>query len=63
MRYVIERYLDPGTDGVYGNTATPGTDGVVNTPDDPTTGTTGVHPAMTYPLPYKYRITSISRVE
>ncbi len=63
MRYVIERYLDPGTDGVYGNTTNPGTDGVVNTPDDPTTGTTGAHPAMTYPLPYKYRITSISRVE
>jgi hypothetical protein len=35
---LIERYLDPGTDGAYGNAAAPGTDGIVGTADDPTTG-------------------------
>ena len=64
MRYVIERYLDPGTDGVYGNTVNSGSDGVVNTPDDPlTSGTASAHPAMSYPLPYKYRIVSMTQVD
>ena len=63
MRYVIERYLDPGTDEIYGNSINPGADGVINTPDDPTTGAADAHPTMSYPLPYKYRIISISRVE
>jgi hypothetical protein len=33
-RYVIERYLDPGADGVYGNIAQPGPDNIVGTIDD-----------------------------
>jgi hypothetical protein len=33
--YILERDLDPGLDGVYGNAASPGTDGVVGTLDDP----------------------------
>ncbi len=59
MKYLVERYLDPGTDGVYGNAASKGGDGVLNTPDDPVTISPGAHPVMTYPLPYKYRIVSV----
>jgi len=33
--FIVERYLDPGADGVYGNIAASGTDGVVGTLDDP----------------------------
>jgi len=62
-RYVVERYLDPGSDGVYGNSLDPGPDGVVNTPDDPVTAPGGAHPTMSYPLPYRYRILSVSQVE
>ncbi|CAN5821695.1 hypothetical protein BH09VER1_BH09VER1_47160 [soil metagenome] len=35
VHYVVERYLDPGADGVYGNVANPGPDGVVGSLDDP----------------------------
>lgn len=63
MCYVIERYLDPGSDGVYGNAANPGPDGILNTPDDPVTASDGAHPVMSYPLPYKYRIISVSQIE
>jgi len=35
LHFIVERYLDPGADGVYGNTSNPGTDGVVGTFDDP----------------------------
>ena len=37
MHFILERYLDPGADGVYGNTgpAGPGADGVIGTLDDP----------------------------
>lgn len=62
-RYTIERYLDPGTDGIYGNSVNSGPDGVVNTPDDPVTTAPGAHPSMAYPLPYKYRIIEVSQVE
>jgi hypothetical protein len=33
--FIVERYLDPGADGVYGNSINPGGDGVVGTYDDP----------------------------
>ena len=29
MHFLVERYLDPGADGVYGNSVNPGTDNVV----------------------------------
>ncbi|MGB8352262.1 MAG: hypothetical protein WCD79_00080 [Chthoniobacteraceae bacterium] len=32
--FVVERYLDPGADGIYGNTTNSGSDGVVGTWDD-----------------------------
>jgi len=35
LHFVVERYLDPGSDGVYGNSANLGTDGVVGSLDDP----------------------------
>ena len=35
LRLIVERYLDPGADGVYGNSSNAGPDGVVGTYDDP----------------------------
>ena len=35
LRFIVERYLDPGADGIYGNSTNPGTDTVVGTYDDP----------------------------
>ena len=35
MHFLVERYLDPGADGVYGNSVNPGTDNVVGSYDDP----------------------------
>lgn len=60
MQFLIERYLDLGSDGVPGNSANPGPDGVVGTPDDPVDAQ--YHPAMTYPLPYKYRVISARQI-
>ena len=31
LRFIVERYLDPGADGIYGNSTNPGTDTVVGT--------------------------------
>jgi len=56
--FIVERDLDPGLDGVYGNAASPGADGVVGTLDDPMQGST-VNGANSYnPLmpAYTYRI-------
>ena len=33
VHFIVERYLDPGADGVYGNSSNPGTDSVVGTYD------------------------------
>jgi hypothetical protein len=57
---LIERRLDFGADGIAGNSQNPGADGVVGTPDDPVDSV--YHPAMTYPLPYKYRVISAREV-
>ena len=35
LHFIVERYLDPGADGIYGNSGNSGTDGVVGTYDDP----------------------------
>ena len=35
LRFIIERYLDPGSDNVYGNMCNAGPDGFVGTYDDP----------------------------
>ncbi len=35
LRLIVERYLDPGADGVYGNSGNAGPDGVFGTYDDP----------------------------
>ncbi|MEO7934189.1 MAG: hypothetical protein ABIT76_13630 [Chthoniobacterales bacterium] len=59
-RYVIERYIETGKDGVPGNSVNPGPDGIVNTEDDPIDA--DYHPAMTYPLPYRWRIVQVEDV-
>ena len=60
LKVVIERELNCGADGVPGNTQNPGPDGIVGTPDDPVDPI--YHPAMTYPLPYKYRVVSVREI-
>ena len=57
---LVERGLDFGADGVPGNSQNPGADGAVGTPDDPVDPV--YHPAMAYPLRYKYRVISAREV-
>lgn len=59
-RYIIERHLDYGKDGVPGNAVSPGPDGVVGTADDPTDPV--YHPTMGYPLPYRWKIVSVEDI-
>ena len=35
IHFLVERYLDPGADGIYGNSGNPGNDLIVGTYDDP----------------------------
>jgi hypothetical protein len=35
LRFIVERYLDPGADNVYGNSGSAGPDGFIGTYDDP----------------------------
>jgi len=64
-RYLIERFIQTGKDGVPGNgnpliSGAAGADGIVGTADDlVSSGVNGYHPAMTYPLPYRWRILSV----
>ena len=53
MHFVVERYLDPGSDGVYGNTSAAGVgaDGVTNSFDDAMD--TALHP---FEPKYLYRV-------
>ncbi len=63
LRFVVERYLDPGADGVYGNSANPGTDTVVGSLDDP-----GIRENATYDINhpsqprYLYRVISSEEI-
>ena len=60
-RYIVERFIEPGKDGVPGNASgSGGADGVVGTADD--TVDAKYHPPMTYPLPYRWRIVSTEDV-
>ncbi|MGB8352861.1 MAG: hypothetical protein WCD79_03155, partial [Chthoniobacteraceae bacterium] len=68
-RYLIERYIEPGTDGVPGNAVTSGTnagteaDSVTNSGDLTVSPVIpGPNPKMTYPLPYRWRILSVEDV-
>jgi len=56
-RYVVERFIDLGKDGVPGNAKNPGPDNIIGTEDDPIDPI--YHPAMTFPLPYRWRIVSV----
>ncbi len=57
LHFVVERYLDPGADGVYGNSADPGPDGVVGSYDDPEEDTN--HP---FQPRYLYRVVSSEEI-
>ena len=48
LRLIVERYLDPGADGVYGNSFSPGPDGIVGTYDDPTDSNHPFQPRYLY---------------
>lgn len=60
MKFVVERYIDCGVDGVPGNAFNRGTDTIYATPDD--TIDTSYNPSLSYPLRYKYRILSATQV-
>jgi hypothetical protein len=51
LHFIVERYLDPGADNVYGNNGDFGPDGVLGTYDDPTD--TANHP---FQPRYLYRV-------
>jgi hypothetical protein len=57
LHFIVERYLDPGADGVYGNSSNPGTDSVVGTYDDPMD--TANHP---FQPRYLYRVVASEEV-
>ena len=69
-RYLVERSLEAGSDGVPGNLAAPS---FVNTPNtytltrpsgDLVTPTSPVYqPALAYPLPYRWRIISVENTQ
>lgn len=60
-RYVVERFIDLGVDGVPGNANNPGPDGVIGTDDDPVDPK--YHPAMKPPFPYLWRIVSVEEIQ
>jgi len=60
-RYVVERFIDLGVDGVPGNANNPGPDGVIGTDDDPVDPK--YHPAMKPPFPYLWRIVSMEEIQ
>lgn len=60
-RYVVERFIETGRDGVPGNALKPAADKdkVIGTADDPVDS--NYHPAFpSYPLPYRWRIVSVT---
>jgi hypothetical protein len=57
LHLIVERYLDPGADGVYGNSSNPGTDSVVGTYDDPMD--TANHP---FQPRYLYRVVASEEI-
>lgn len=59
-RYLVERHIDYGRDGVPGNANDPGPDNVIGTNDDPIDPL--FHPKMTYPLPYRWKIIATENV-
>jgi hypothetical protein len=57
LHFIVERYLDPGADGVYGNSVNRGTDTVAGTFDDPMDMTN--HP---FQPRYLYRVVASEEV-
>jgi hypothetical protein len=56
-RYLVERHLEYGKDGVPGNANDPGLDTIVGTADDPVDPV--YHPQLSLPLPYRWRVVSV----
>jgi hypothetical protein len=57
LHFVVERYLDPGADGIYGNPVSAGPDNVVGTYDDPVDATN--HPLQPR---YLYRVVASEEI-
>jgi hypothetical protein len=69
-RYLVERFIETGADGVPGNALAPS---VSNTPnaysltrpsgDDVTASDPRYQPALTYPLPYRWRVVAMENIQ
>jgi hypothetical protein len=69
-RYLVERFIDTGADGVPGNAVAPS---VANTPnaysstrpngDNVTAADPKYQPALTYPLPYRWRVVAVENIQ
>jgi hypothetical protein len=57
MRFIVERYLDPSADNIYGNSGDGGADGMTGTFDDPRDDQN--HP---FQPRYLYRVTSSEEI-
>lgn len=57
LHFVVERYLDPGADGIYGNASNPGPDGIAGTYDDPVDSVN--HPYCPH---YLYRVIAAEEI-
>jgi hypothetical protein len=57
LHFIVERYLDPGADGFYGNSGSAGPDGVMGTYDDPMDATN--HPLQPR---YLYRVVASEEI-
>lgn len=60
-RYIVERFIDLGADGVPGNAVDKGPDGVVGTEDDVVDER--YNPPMTPPFPYVWKIVSMEDIQ
>ena len=57
LRFIVERYVDPGADGLYGNANSSGADGLVGTYDDPVDSSN--HPSQPR---YLYRVVASEEI-
>jgi hypothetical protein len=59
-RYLVERYINTGKDGVPGNAPNPGLAGYMGTNADSIDA--NYHPSITYPIPYSWRTLAVEDV-
>jgi hypothetical protein len=69
-RYMIERFIDTGVDGVPGNAVSPAFTGIPNTfsadrpqGDDTNSSAPIYHPAFTYPINYRWRVLAVENFQ